>query len=192
METASPEASTATMESLLRLHDEAFVTSAYRAILGRTPDLGGLQNYLTQVRAGVEKAHILVELARSPEGRTRRLESPALGDAIDAHYKRASSFWNLLFRRISNASGKSAQYQLRRIENQLYILERELTQQNKQLAELFAYVISIAPEPVHSNAEHRDSNNERAADASYSPSLSSNLGRTFVELKAAIALARSE
>jgi Domain of unknown function (DUF4214) len=191
-EVPRPVTSARTMESLLRLYDEAFVTSAYKAILGRTPDPDGLQNYLTQVRGGVEKTHILAELSRSPEGRAKRLESPALRGEITFYTKRAASLWVRLLRRISNASTNSTQRQLRIVENQLYLLERELARQNKELGELLTYVMSINAKSVNPSACPNDSSNEHSINNSYPFNLSPDLARTFVELKAAIALRQTE
>jgi hypothetical protein len=55
--------------------DEAFLTSAYRALLGRRPDPEGLQSHLARLHAGSSRIEALAALASSPEGRN----DPALG-----------------------------------------------------------------------------------------------------------------
>ena len=160
-----------TLEQLLKLHDEAFVRSAYKAILGRTPDQGGLENYLSQVRAGIHKAHILAELARSPEGRLKAAPVQGLHLAIERYLKHASSVWVRMFRRLGNASVESTDQQLRIMDNRLYLVEQAVAQQTSQFVELLTLPNQGAQQSVH-----------------YDPSLPSpGLARTFAELKAAIA-----
>jgi hypothetical protein len=57
------------VRDFLPLHDRAFVTDAYRAILRREPDVVGLEGYLAQLRSGMSKAEILACLQYSAEGR---------------------------------------------------------------------------------------------------------------------------
>jgi Domain of unknown function (DUF4214) len=57
------------VRDFLPLHDRAFVTAAYRAVLRREPDLVGLEGYLAQLRSGMSKAEILACLQYSAEGR---------------------------------------------------------------------------------------------------------------------------
>jgi hypothetical protein len=160
-----------TLEQLLKLHDEAFVRSAYKAILGRAPDQGGLENYLSQVRAGIHKAHILAELAQSPEGRLKAAPVPGLHLAIAQYAKHASSVWVRMFRRLGNASVESTDRQLRIMDNRLYLVEQAVAQQTSQFVELLTLANQGAQQSVD-----------------YDPSLlSPGVVRTFAELKAAIA-----
>jgi len=56
----------------LNFHDEQFVETIYRHILGREPDTQGLAYYLGQLRAGTfNKIEILGRIRYSPEGRAR-------------------------------------------------------------------------------------------------------------------------
>lgn len=55
--------------ALLAPHDRAFIHTAYRAVLGRAPDLEGEAYYLARIRAGNHKLAILKQLRRSQEGR---------------------------------------------------------------------------------------------------------------------------
>lgn len=61
-----------TVSELVRHSDRAFVDNAYRAILRRPPDDGGMDVYLTKLRNGeMTKIEVLAALRWSPEG-TRR------------------------------------------------------------------------------------------------------------------------
>lgn len=63
---------TYTLTDFLDVHDETFIRRAYREILRREPDAGGVQNYLEQLRAGrFSKVEILGRLRYSPEGRKK-------------------------------------------------------------------------------------------------------------------------
>jgi hypothetical protein len=131
-----------TLEQLLKLHDEAFVRSAYKAILGRTPDQGGLENYLSQVRAGIHKAHILAELAQSPEGKAAPVQ--ALHLAIAQYAKHVSSVWVRMFRWLGKASVESTDRQLRIMDNRLYLVEQAVAQQTSQFVELLTLPNQVA------------------------------------------------
>jgi hypothetical protein len=51
------------------LEGEAFVRQAYQRLLDRPGDATGVQNYTTQLLAGLSKAQLVSELESSPEGR---------------------------------------------------------------------------------------------------------------------------
>ena len=56
------------LSQILSARDAHFVDLAYKAILHRAPDVGGLEHYVGQLRTGVDKLDILATLKRSPEG----------------------------------------------------------------------------------------------------------------------------
>ena len=59
----------------LNYHDETFVRNTYRCILGREPDLPGLQFYLEKLRSGeFRKVEILGRIRYSPEGRSKKIK----------------------------------------------------------------------------------------------------------------------
>jgi len=80
------------VDQMLRLGGEAFVRSAYRAILARDPDPAGLHHYLSALRCGQRKTQILRSLAKSAEASARSsyLDLQHLSDEafIDAVYQR--------------------------------------------------------------------------------------------------------
>lgn len=67
-------------QELLQYRDRAFLTNAYRALLKRDPDPGGLENYLQILRSRPEsKTAILAALSVSPEGRAKNVKVRGLG-----------------------------------------------------------------------------------------------------------------
>lgn len=66
------EARVVELRDLLRLHDEAFLLTAYRTILGREPDAVGFHHFLSLLRSGREsKVRILFKIRHSAEGKHR-------------------------------------------------------------------------------------------------------------------------
>ena len=59
------------LEDLLLCNDHEFIECAYKLILMRSADAGGLQFYLARLRSGVGKLQILGELSTSDEARMR-------------------------------------------------------------------------------------------------------------------------
>jgi Domain of unknown function (DUF4214) len=184
-----PSALPPSLAELLELHDEAFVHSAYEQILGRTPDPGGLSNYLAQVRDGVGRAQIVAELAQSPEGKLNRSDLPGLGALIAEHGKRPSSVLGRILRKFGREILEPTQRQLRSMDNRLYLMDQRLIQQARQLDDLSALIQRIASRAPDSGPKQLPS-----GDALSDPlrsSLPPKLSRTFIELKAAIAMKRS-
>ena len=61
--------SATTLDEILSLEDQDFISSAYVNLLGREPDEVGLTKYLGLWRSGFSKTHILSDLYSSTEGR---------------------------------------------------------------------------------------------------------------------------
>ena len=69
------------LDEFLAYQDEDFVRNAYRGLLGREPDLQGLNDYLGALRSGtLGKTEILGRIRYSPEGRRRG--TPVRGLAV--------------------------------------------------------------------------------------------------------------
>lgn len=67
------------LNDLLGFHDEEFVRTAYRVVLGREPDDAGLAEYLGKLRSGrYNKIDILTSLRFSPEGRKANVQIEGL------------------------------------------------------------------------------------------------------------------
>jgi hypothetical protein len=186
-ESPPSQSSTHSIEEILKLYDEAFVRSAYKAVLGRVADPGGFANYLAQVRAGVDKVHILAELARSSEGIKREPNVRGLQQVIAKYHRSTSSILVRIFRRLTKASTESVERQLRIVDNRLYLVEQVIARQAGQLVALLSLLHEVKPESDSLKSSLHASD---LGDASYSSTLSQfspNLARTYTELKATIA-----
>jgi Domain of unknown function (DUF4214) len=129
-----------TLGQVLELYDEEFVIKAYEVILGRAPDPGGLTNYLRQVRTGVHKAQILVELAQSAEGRAKCVDLSPVRKSIPKYRNSPPSIWNRILQRLSWSAIEPIERQQRVISNKLYLAERQTVAQAMQLSELLTLV----------------------------------------------------
>lgn len=68
-----------TLKDLLRPHDVDFIRVAYLHVLGRPPEAAELDQWLSQVRGGVQsKMDVLVTIRYSLEGRGRGTDVPGL------------------------------------------------------------------------------------------------------------------
>jgi hypothetical protein len=181
-----------TLEALLELPDTLFVIAAYQAVLGRAPDPGGLQNYVSQVRAGNDKVHILAELAQSPEGRMKSRELSGLSEAIVEFRKRAPSFWGRLYRRLAGTAGGSTERNLRVIDNRLRLAEQGLAKQAEQLADLRALALKLLANSGSSDLINQAPDNHGAEHSDSISQISPNVARIFLELKGAIAMKREK
>lgn len=56
-----------TLEQILAMDGKAFLTAAYRSLLGRRPDDEGLESYMTELRRNRSKPQILQAICTSPE-----------------------------------------------------------------------------------------------------------------------------
>jgi len=54
------------------VNDHSFVEAAYRAVLGRAADTGGLEHYLARMNAGTSRALVLRDLSNSREARSAK------------------------------------------------------------------------------------------------------------------------
>jgi Domain of unknown function (DUF4214) len=181
----SLQSSINSLEEILELHDEAFVKAAYRAILGRVPDPSGLENYLSQVRAGVNKAQILRELAQSPEGvaTTRGLRGMQ-------HIGKHPPMWRRIVRQMTGRRRESIDRQLRILDNRLYLAEQAIANQTSMFAELLSSLHRGEPRELQSidpKSSHGTFNLGEVGGAPAPSQLSQGLARTYIELKTAIA-----
>lgn len=87
------------VDQLLALHDRAFVEGAYRWILGRPSDEGGMEHYLGRVREGDDKIQIVTEFARSEEGKKRVRNLPGLPELMLTASRRGLRGWLFSARR---------------------------------------------------------------------------------------------
>jgi hypothetical protein len=123
------------------------VRCAYLTLLGREVDASGLENYLTQVRDGVDKSQIVVQLALSDEGRQRPRILPGLDTFLGAHAPRSLRWHRRLVRRalrpwLDTTAEPLARTlrildnRLSRIEAALHVQTVDLTAVRSELAQL--------------------------------------------------------
>ncbi len=132
--------SATTVQTLLALGDEDFVRQAYRLVLGREADPGGLENYLNSVRSGADKAALVAQLALSDEGLQRHATVPGLDALVDAHRIHPVPITQRVLRRLlrplRGPSPEPLERALRAIDNRLYRMEQTLAEQRDGVAAL--------------------------------------------------------
>jgi len=166
-----------TLDVLLSLHDEAFVTSAYSAILGRAADADGFAHYLAQVRTGTSRAEIVADLARSMEGRRNRTQLPGLRKITRKHGGLVPSLLAWLSRRGMSTRAQSIQRQLRVLDNNLYLVQQAVAAQTDLITELLALQRLSRMESAASGQPARAQGSGE----------NSEIARTFHKLKAILA-----
>ena len=88
---------------VLALDREAFLQTAYIAVLGRRPDPEGMSHYLTQMRTGVSKEDVVFALATSPEGLRTQRDVAGLDALLRSVQRRRSSLTRRVLGRIGRA-----------------------------------------------------------------------------------------
>lgn len=115
------------VDQLLSLDDLAFVRSAYLTVLGRTADPQGESHYLTLLRQGVAKLHILRQMRRSPEGRSHDPGLSELDRATSRYWWGRTPLAGPLIRAFSGTEGNSrGERRHRAVMNQVAIDRREV------------------------------------------------------------------
>lgn len=84
------------VSDLLSLEREAFLVTAYIALLGRRPDADGLAQYLARMRDGMGKDEVILALVESEEGRRAALDIPGLASLLNATRDRRSGIRKVL------------------------------------------------------------------------------------------------
>jgi hypothetical protein len=75
----------AELDGLLRLDGAVFIEAVYHALLKRSADATGMQNYLGRLECGTPKMQILTEISGSPEARQVGVTLPGLEEAVKRH-----------------------------------------------------------------------------------------------------------
>jgi len=115
-----------TLNGLLALHDQAFIECAYYTLLGRGPDLEGLDLYLGRLRSGASKLQILADLLLSLEGREHSAELPGLDAVIKRYRRRRLPLLGLFFRLFQGEGDEgAAERRMRSLENEIFRLMNE-------------------------------------------------------------------
>ena len=69
-------------QDLLKLTGERFVRALYATLLGREPDPDGLAFYLSRLRRGYGRHHVLADIANSAEARSKAIDLPGLKEVL--------------------------------------------------------------------------------------------------------------
>lgn len=95
------------LNDILSFDEEDFVIQAYLLLLNRPPDAGGKRYYLSKLRAGYSKTHLLAQIARSTERGKQNITLPGLSAKL--RWYRIASFFGLpwIFRLFGYSEGNS-------------------------------------------------------------------------------------
>ena len=135
------------LDELLACHDQHFVCSAYKTVLGRAPDPEGLGYSLGRLRQGVSKIKVLAQLRLSQEGNAFAVNLPGLDRAIHHYQQEQHPLIGWVFKRLHGAeTNHPIERKLRAIENKLNLLSdesaRRFDQMEARLSE-FAYSVGL-------------------------------------------------
>ena len=115
-----------TLQELLKRNDRHFVTCAYRALLGREPDLEGFTYYIERLRAGFSKMEVIKQLRTSNEGLAQITIFPELDRKIAQHKRGQIPVLGCIFRLLeSTDSNKKRDRLFRAVQNQWHISNEE-------------------------------------------------------------------
>jgi FkbM family methyltransferase len=129
-----PVTTASTLDELMAFHDQPFVTCSYQTLLGRAPDLEGLNYYLGRLRTGIPKIQLLSQLYLSEEGKNFSSKLPGLENAIKRHQRGCYPLIGWLFRIYDGAEGNHpTERKLRGIENQIFSLSHQCNHRFDQL-----------------------------------------------------------
>jgi glycosyltransferase involved in cell wall biosynthesis len=131
---------------LFAFDGRAFVTEAYRYLLGREPDENGLRYYLGRLAIGYSKGAVLAQLARSPECRPHD-EIKGLDKLIADERRSNHWFWGLFSHSSKSKVGKTSHALLAqlgsefsRIDQSLATLQDTVLNQAQQISSLVEQV----------------------------------------------------
>jgi hypothetical protein len=103
--------SSKSLSELLSRHDQSFVVSLYTTLLGREPDLEGMNFYLVRLRSGISKMEIIAEVTLSPEGSSYKPDLPGLDIELRRYKRRRLPLIGFIFRWIYRNPGSHASAQ---------------------------------------------------------------------------------
>lgn len=110
------------LAAALDRQDDEFVRAIYRLLLARDPDAAGLESYLAQVRAGVDRILIATDIAHSEEATQR---NPVWQRLLPLRKERFRGL-SWLRRRLLGAELGELQGAINRLDNRLFRMGREL------------------------------------------------------------------
>ena len=176
----------ATLDELLTLHDRAFVQCAYLTVLGRAADPDGLQYYVGRLRQGISKIQVLVQLRKSAEGKKHSSNLPELDAAIKRYQSTQTPLMRWLTKLINSIfHNAETSAQMRRIESQLLILNRESSRRFKQIDSSLGGEHHVNPQAVTATlaAEPHPSDIVQTAEPEGLKNLSPHAREIYFQLK---------
>jgi Domain of unknown function (DUF4214) len=115
------------IQELMSYNDIEFIQCAYKTMLGRGADTEGMTYYLSKIRAGHAKQHLLAQIYISKECQDFIQKSPQLKENTKSFQWLKRPIIGNLIRRIGLLiDHTNLKMQLRSIENTLYIFQQEL------------------------------------------------------------------
>jgi hypothetical protein len=169
------------LREILFVQDEEFLVRVYALILKREPDAGGRGTYLIRISLGWAKAELLADIARSAEAREKGVDPRPILRQL-RKFGLIESFWGRLLR-LLRPGARSLERQLRVIDQRLCQLDRSIA----RIASISADRVVRIPERHPVAAPEADGHDPVPGNTEPYPGLTSEVRRTFHELKAAIA-----
>jgi FkbM family methyltransferase len=127
---STPSPIALTLPELLARYDQDFVECAYRTLLGRAPDPEGMSYYLGRTRDGVSKMQIVVQLAKSEEGKRCATKLTGLENALRLYKTQHQSVISLISRKIFGRDNQElTNQQLRALRNQVFLSNSSIANQ---------------------------------------------------------------
>lgn len=115
------------LDQLLSNQDDQFITLAYLALLGRAPDIAGRQYYENRLRNGISKLEIIMQLAQSVEGKSKKFRVEGISNAIILFKLRKVPVLRLFLRsRNKNKFEMETKLSLQLIDDKLNILSSKI------------------------------------------------------------------
>jgi hypothetical protein len=170
------------LREVLLLQDEEFLARVYALILKREPDEEGRGTYLIRISLGWAKAELLADIARSAEARDNGVDPRPILRQL-RKFGLIKSSWGRLLSRLLTPGARSLERQLRVIDQRLCQLDRSIT----RIAAVSADRVVRIPQRHQAAAAQTDAHDPTLRTTEPYPGLTSEVRRTFHELKAAIA-----
>ena len=160
----------------------AMANASIGLILKREPDEDGRGTYLTQISLGWAKAELLADIARSAEAREKGVDPQPILRQL-RKFGLIKSSWGRLMSRLLSPGAPALERQLRVIDQRLRQLDRSIT----RIATVPADRVVRIPQRHSAAAADTDAHDLALSSTEPYPGLTSEVRRTFQELKAAIA-----
>jgi len=140
--------SVSSINELISFNDEPFIHMAYMTLLGRSPDAGGLDYYLSRLRTGTSKLDIISQLYLSKEGQSCKVSvSGLLGVVRLQRWMKIPIVGSML--KIFGSSRIKNDVNI--LENKLYLIDLSMKQ---RLANIEKHISNLQGMPESQNGSH--------------------------------------